>query len=60
LGGLKITKGELGVKEIFHAGIFHAISGVWVGEFFRGDWRKLGIEVGRGIFNLWGRLLRPF
>jgi hypothetical protein len=55
VGGLKIAKGELCVKEIFHT-----ISGVWVGGLFSGGRENLGIEVGSDIFNHWGKLLRPF
>jgi hypothetical protein len=55
-GGLKIPKGELCVKEIFPT-----ISGVWMGVLFSaGGWGNLGIQVGRGIFSHWGRLLKPF
>jgi hypothetical protein len=54
-GGLKIPKGELCVKEIFHT-----ISGVWVGGLFSRGWGELGIEVGRGVFNHWGGIFWPF
>jgi hypothetical protein len=55
LGGVKIPKGELCVKEIFPT-----ISWVWVGCLFSGGRENLGIEARRGIFNHWGRLLGPF
>jgi len=43
---LEIAKGELSVKEIFHT-----ISGVLGGGLVSEGRGKLGIEVGRGIFN---------
>jgi len=54
-GGLKIAKGELCVKEIFHT-----ISEVWVRGLFNEGRGNLGIEGGRGIFSPSARLLRLF
>jgi hypothetical protein len=55
LGGSKIPRGELCVKEIFNT-----ISGVWVGGLFSRGAGKWGIDVERGVFNPWARVLRPF
>jgi hypothetical protein len=48
-GGLKIPRGELCVKEIFHT-----ISGVWVGGPFQRRAGEFGDRGGEGIFNHWG------